>query len=138
MKQVDVVGAVIVNKQGNILCALRSENMTLGGMWEFPGGKIESGETHQETLVREIHEELSCVINVGDFVAECLHEYPTVKVHLYTYYATIASGTPSPQEHDKFEWLPVDRLNELNWAPADIPTVEKIVSDHSRKSQPNG
>lgn len=131
MKQVEVVGAVIVNDEGNILCALRSENMSLGGMWEFPGGKIEPGETHQETLIREIREELGCEISVEEFVAECLHEYPTVRVHLYTYYATVSSGAPSPQEHEKLEWIPVERLRDLNWAPADLPTVEKVIHDFS-------
>lgn len=129
MKEIHVVGAVIVNQEGHILCALRSNQMELSGMWEFPGGKTEVGETHNQTLIREIREELGCEIIVGEFVTDCIYEYPTVRVHLYTYYASLASGWPSPQEHEKLEWVPVERLNELNWAPADIPTVHKIQRD---------
>jgi 8-oxo-dGTP diphosphatase len=127
IKQVEVVGAVIINPQNEILCALRAQNMTLGGMWEFPGGKIEPGETHQEALVREIREELGCDITVGMFVAECVHEYPNVVVHLITYYAFISSGAPSAREHERLEWLPVEEISGLNWAPADIPTVHQLI-----------
>lgn len=77
----------MVNEQQEILCALRSEQMSLGGLWEFPGGKIEAGETAQQALIREIHEELGCTIEVGDFVATCTHEYPNVCVQLDTYFA---------------------------------------------------
>lgn len=129
MKQVEVVGAVIMNQQQEILCALRAENMSLAGLWEFPGGKVEVGETHQETLIREIREELGCEITVGAFVTECLHEYPNVIVHLHTYYALISDGTPIPQEHECLEWIPKNGLRELYWAPADIPTVDKLAQD---------
>lgn len=129
MKTVEVVGAVIVNERDEILCALRSQAMSLSGMWEFPGGKIEAGETHQETLVREITEELGCSIQVDDFVAECLYEYPNVVVHLFTYYAHIREGVPSPREHARLEWVPLDKIEVLHWAPADLPTVAKLLDD---------
>jgi 8-oxo-dGTP diphosphatase len=131
MKQIEVVGAVIVNSERQILCALRSAHRSLGGMWEFPGGKIEPGETHQQALVREIQEELGCQITVGQFITECLHGYSTVCVHLYTYYATISSGSPSPREHEKLEWNRVMRLGTLHWAPADLPTVQMVIQDLS-------
>lgn len=132
MKRVEVVGAVISNDKNEILCALRSQGMSLSGMWEFPGGKIEPGETQQQTLVREIQEELNCTITVGDFVTDYYHEYPNIGVHLHTYYAELASGKPSPQEHERLEWVPVEKLIELNWAPADIPTVNKVMKDFKR------
>lgn len=126
MKKVDVVGAVIFNEKSEVLCALRSQNMSLPGLWEFPGGKIEPGETPQECLVREIQEELNCTIQVGELVADAAHEYPTVIVRLITYTATITEGTPIPSEHEKLIWLPLTQLHTLEWAPADLPTLDEL------------
>ncbi|MDF2648143.1 MAG: (deoxy)nucleoside triphosphate pyrophosphohydrolase [Paenibacillus sp.] len=126
MKKIDVVGAVIFNTQNEVLCALRSQTMSLPGLWEFPGGKIEPNETPQESLVREIQEELNCSIQVCNLVADATHEYPTIIVRLLTYKAIITEGTPVPNEHEKLVWLPINQLNELEWAPADLPTIEKL------------
>ncbi|WP_166240955.1 (deoxy)nucleoside triphosphate pyrophosphohydrolase [Paenibacillus turpanensis] len=127
MKTIDVVGAVITNEEGQILCALRSEKMSQPGMWEFPGGKIESGETHEQSLVREIREELGCEILVGELLSDDTYEYPAVRVRLITYFAAIGSGTPVPNEHEKLEWVDRADLMRLEWARADIPAVEKLV-----------
>ncbi|NEW09379.1 8-oxo-dGTP diphosphatase MutT [Paenibacillus sp. SYP-B3998] len=126
MKKVDVVGAVIFNEKNEVLCALRSQNMSLAGYWEFPGGKIENNETPEQSLAREIKEELNCTVQVGELVADATHEYPTVIVRLITYKAKIIEGSPTPNEHEKLLWLPLDRLNELEWAPADLPTLEVL------------
>lgn len=127
MKKVDVVGAVITNEEGKILCALRSQQMSLPGMWEFPGGKIEQGETPQETLVREIQEELECKIEVGEFISDDTYEYPAVTVRLITYFATVISGVPVPKEHEKLEWMDRKDMLKLEWAPADLPTIGKLI-----------
>lgn len=71
-KQVTVVGAVIYRKNGDILCAKRSEQMSLPNLWEFPGGKVEKGEKAEEALIREIQEELGCTIRVEDFITEII------------------------------------------------------------------
>ncbi|MDF2629875.1 MAG: mismatch repair protein MutT, partial [Symbiobacteriaceae bacterium] len=105
MKQVDVVGAVIRNGAGEILCALRAPGMSMAGLWEFPGGKIEPHETPAETLVREIREELGCQIQVGELVADVTHQYSTVEVHLRTYEATVVNGEPTAREHAELRWL---------------------------------
>lgn len=126
MRKIDVVGAVIKNSEDDILCALRSKNMTLPGVWEFPGGKMEPGETPVDTIVREIKEELGCEIEVGDFISDDVYEYSNVIVRLITYYATIISGTPLAKEHEKIEWIKKENLHDLVWAPADIPTVDKL------------
>lgn len=128
MKRVEVVGAVLVNENDEILCALRSQTMSLPGLWEFPGGKIEAGESPENALKREIKEELGVEITVGEQIADVTHEYSTVIVRLLTYYAKIIdSSQPLAAEHEKLEWLGRHKLGELEWAPADIPTVEKIV-----------
>lgn len=131
MKQVDVVGAVIINDHDEILGALRSKEMTLPGYWEFPGGKIEPGEDHQAALVREIKEELLCDIEVGEFIADIVHEYPNVKVRLITYKAKIISGDPVAAEHEKLDWIAPKDIRNLQWAPADIPTIEILCSEMS-------
>lgn len=136
MKRVEVVGAVILNDFNQVLCALRSKDMSLSGMWEFPGGKVETGESHQQTLTREIREELSCEVSAGDFITECLYEYPSITVHLHTYYARLKAGTPIPQEHARLEWVRYTDLEELNWAPADLPTVKKVIADFSKPQEP--
>jgi 8-oxo-dGTP diphosphatase len=126
MKQVDVVGAVIRNDAGEVLCALRAPNMSMAGLWEFPGGKIEPHEAPAESLRREIREELGCEISVGDLVADVTHEYPTVIVHLMTYAAAVTQGQPVAREHAELRWVTLADLGRLNWAPADIPTVKRL------------
>jgi 8-oxo-dGTP diphosphatase len=126
MKHVDVVGAVIRNAKGEILCAQRSQQMSMPGLWEFPGGKMEPGEDPQETLHREIREELGCEVRVGALVVDTTYAYPEVEVRLITYLAEVVSGEPAPLEHAKLSWVPLAELNRLNWAPADIPTVERL------------
>jgi 8-oxo-dGTP diphosphatase len=129
MKKIDVVGAVILNEKDEVLCALRSQNMSLPGLWEFPGGKIEANETPETSLIREIKEELNCSIEVGKLVADATHQYPTIIVRLITYMARIIQGTPTASEHEKIIWLPMNSLHTLEWAPADLPTIEALKSN---------
>jgi 8-oxo-dGTP diphosphatase len=126
MKQVDVVGAVIRNDAGEVLCALRAPNMSMAGLWEFPGGKMEPHEAPAESLRREIREELGCEISVGDLVADVTHPYPNVIVHLMTYAATVVGGQPVAKEHAELRWVTPAALSALHWAPADIPTVKRL------------
>ncbi|HFU4564295.1 8-oxo-dGTP diphosphatase MutT [Bacillus cereus] len=123
-KKVSVVGAVIFNERNEVLCALRSPKMSLPNYWEFPGGKINEGEMPQEALVREIKEELGCLITVGEKIEEVDYEYENIIVHLATYKAYIESGIPKALEHEEIKWVQVENLLELKWAPADIPTVD--------------
>ncbi|WP_303968932.1 (deoxy)nucleoside triphosphate pyrophosphohydrolase [Sporosarcina ureae] len=127
-KQVHVVGAVIENAQGELLAALRSPEMTLPNYWEFPGGKIETGETCQEALRREIQEELGCVITVGEAVEDTTYEYEKVIVRLETFMASIVEGKPVAAEHAELRWVVRDQLHMLEWAPADIPAIEKLAN----------
>jgi 8-oxo-dGTP diphosphatase len=129
-KQINVVGAVIV-KDGEILCAQRGGSGSLAGMWEFPGGKVEAGETPQEALLREIDEELLCEVLVGDHVETTAYDYDFGVVTLTTFYCELVSGTPSLTEHAAVRWLSPADLHLLQWAPADIPAVKRIQQGYS-------
>jgi len=132
-KTVHVVGAIIENDKQEILCALRGPEMTLPNYWEFPGGKIEQGESKEEALKREIQEELGCVIEVFDHVEDTTYEYEKVIVRLETFMAKISSGTPELTEHAEIKWISREELPSLNWAPADIPAIEKLTNLISKK-----
>lgn len=124
-KRIYVTGAVLV-REGLILAAKRGEGKSLGGYWEFPGGKIEAGESPEEALSRELHEELLIDAEVGDFITTTEHEYDFGTVVLSTYYCTLIDGSPKLTEHAEIRWINPSQLNELEWAPADVPTVDII------------
>ncbi|UTH13249.1 (deoxy)nucleoside triphosphate pyrophosphohydrolase [Macrococcus equipercicus] len=124
-KYIKVVGAVILNNN-KVLCAQRSESMSLPLLWEFPGGKIEQDESPEEALIRELKEEMNCSIEILEKVTTTVHEYDFATIELTTYYATITSGSIQLSEHAQIKWLNRSDLLSLNWAPADIPAVEII------------
>lgn len=124
-KQINVVGAVIV-RDGLVLCAQRGGSGSLAGLWEFPGGKIEPGESPREALEREIAEELLCTVEVGREVTTTSHEYDFGTVNLTTFYCALFNGIPVLTEHTQVVWLEPERLDTLEWAPADIPAVQIV------------
>lgn len=130
-KQIYVVGAVVV-RDGLVMCTQRGPDGYLPGLWEFPGGKIEQGESKPDALRREIAEELTCTVNVGREVTTTSHSYEFAEVVLTTYYCELASGTPTLTEHVAIVWLPPRELSTITWAPADIPAVAKVQADLTR------
>ncbi|MBB5180266.1 8-oxo-dGTP diphosphatase [Planomicrobium koreense] len=124
-KNIHVVGAVITDGE-KILCAQRGTEKALPKLWEFPGGKIEENESPQEALRREIKEEIHCEIEIGKQVEHTVYEYDFGIVHLTTFYCKLLEGTPVLTEHMAIEWLKPNELEQVEWAPADIPAIEKI------------
>lgn len=124
-KNIHVVGAIIIDNN-KILCAQRGPDKSLPLKWEFPGGKIEEGESAQEALKREISEEMNCQIEIGVQVDHTVYEYDFGIVHLTTFSCKLIEGKPELTEHVAIKWLPANELSSLDWAPADIPAVEKL------------
>ena len=124
-KHIHVVGAVII-EHDQILCARRGPSKSMPLKWEFPGGKIEVGETPQEALRREIEEEMHCRVEIGDQVEHTVYEYDFAIVHLTTFYCKLIEGRPVLTEHVAMKWLAPDQLTSLDWAPADLPAVETL------------
>ncbi|EKB55582.1 (deoxy)nucleoside triphosphate pyrophosphohydrolase [Falseniella ignava] len=131
VKQIKVVGAAIVDpKTGHILIGQRGPTQSLAGMWEFPGGKIEPGETEPEALMREIQEELNLSIEVNEAIDTASYQYDFGQVTMTVYYATLRGGELKRLEHAEIRWVSVEELADFNWAPVDIPIVNTIIKKH--------
>lgn len=124
-KLIRVVGAAIV-KDGKVLCAQRGVGKSLAGYWEFPGGKIEAGETPRQALRREIEEELLCEIDVDKEICTSDHLYDFGRVELTTFLCHLIEGMPVLTEHERIEWMNPADMPQLNWAPVDHDAVELI------------
>ena len=130
MKEVHVAAAVIMREE-KILCVQRSENKLeyISKKWEFPGGKVESGEELENTIKREILEELKVSIYVREFLVQVNHDYPDFKLKMDTFICEIENGEPTLTEHIDLKWLSTSELSTLDWAAADVPIVEKLLSN---------
>lgn len=123
MKTVNVVAAIIINNN-KVFATQRGYGEFKDG-WEFPGGKIESGETPQEALVREIKEELDTEIEIKDFLKTVEYDYPKFHLSMDCFYCRIKSGELVLKEHEAAKWLTVETLDSVEWLPAD----EGLISD---------
>ncbi len=120
-----LVTCAIIEQDGKVLCAQRSEAMSLPLKWEFPGGKAEIGETPGEGLLREIKEELSVDLELLEQLPDNTHEYSPEKIiRLIPYRCRILNGNIDLSEHAQIVWLTSDELEKLDWAEADIPIVK--------------
>ena len=111
-----------------MLAARRGESMAMPLKWEFPGGKIKSGETPEDCLRREIAEELNVSIAVHQSLAPVTHAYPAFTITLYPFICSIAAGDIKPRGHAAVAWLPRNQLFTLDWAEADLPVVLNAAS----------
>lgn len=129
MKTIRVVAAIIraENEEGqSIIFATQRGYGELKGGWEFPGGKIEEGESPQEALVREIKEELETEIAVGELVDTIEYDYPTFHLSMDCFWAEIVSGKLVLKEHEAAKWLTKDELDSVEWLPADVRLIDKV------------
>jgi 8-oxo-dGTP diphosphatase len=121
--QVHVVGAALV-RDGRVLASRRTGPARLAGMWEFPGGKVEAGETDEQALGRELREELGVEAAVGDRVGPELSLGPDAVMRVYL--ATLVDGEPQLTDHDAHPWLSADELYDVPWIPADAPVLTAL------------
>lgn len=124
------VVAAIIERDGKFLGCRRAAGKSLAGMWEFPGGKVEPGESDAEALVREIEEELSVPVSVHDFVAESIRDVGRMSIHLLGYRCTLQGPAPSAStDHDLLLWFTRDEIIQENWAPADSPLLSALTQN---------
>ncbi|MEN9914127.1 MAG: hypothetical protein RL528_872 [Bacteroidota bacterium] len=128
-KKVEVVAAVIMHNQ-KILCVQRSENKYayISKKFEFPGGKMEEGETKKQTIIREIKEELNMDIIPIKELNTVEHEYPDFNLKMYSFISECLSSEVFLSEHIDYKWLSVSELETLDWAAADLPIVEQLIN----------
>lgn len=124
MKEIKVVAAII-QKENKILATKRGYGEFIN-MWEFPGGKIEPGETKEEALIREIKEELNIEINVDKFAIDIEYQYPNFYLFMSCFMCSIKEGSIELLEHNDGKWITKEELNTLNWLPADIDAVNYL------------
>ena len=127
----DVVAALIWDEDRFLACQ-RPANKARALLWEFVGGKVETGESREEALVRECREELGITVKPLDIFMEVTHEYPDLTVHLILYNAKIAEGTIQLLEHNDARWITPDEIPEYAFCPADKEILERIM-DFNRK-----
>lgn len=130
MKRIEVVAGVVFCKD-QILCVQRPKNKLhyISEKFEFPGGKIEAGETKEEALHRELLEELNLSIKINSLFLTIVHQYPDFELTMHSFICEVESKELTLNEHIAQKWLNINELTTLDWAAADIPIVNKLVSD---------
>ena len=124
MKHIEVVAGII--KDGDKIFATQRGYGEFKDGWEFPGGKMEPGETPQQALARELKEELAIDVNVGDFLCTVDYDYPTFHLTMHCFYCSVIGGELTLLEHEAAKWLKTTELHPVNWLPADIEVVAAL------------
>jgi len=123
---IEVAAAIIENEQGQILIARRKKGKAQEGLWEFPGGKLEPGESAEACLIRELKEEMNILIEPYELFGANEHDYGTVQIRLIAYRARFIQGEIRLVDHDEYRWVERSQLERYEWAPADVRFVEKL------------
>lgn len=128
MKQINTVGGIILNENGEILCTQRdaSKYDYISYKWEFPGGKVEEGETNEQTLKRELQEELNIEVSDLTFFYQVEHDYPDFHLSMPVYVCKLQSKNLTLLVHKNITWLKPEHILELDWAGADVPVAQAI------------
>ena len=125
MKITEVVAALIWQGEQFMICQ-RPAHKARGLLWEFVGGKVESGETKEQALIRECREELAVTVSVGEVFMDVTHEYPDLTVHLTLFNAEIADGEPQMLEHNDIRWITSREIPDYDFCPADVEILSEI------------
>ena len=130
MKHIEVVAGIIAYND-KILCMQRDKGKFdyVSFKWEFPGGKIEEGETKEEALKRELREEMEMDVEITNHFLDISHEYPDFTMNMYVFKCKAKSEKFVMNVHHDFKWLPLTEISSLDWAPADKPAVEKLLEE---------
>lgn len=120
------VAAAIIRKDEKILICQRSANKDLGLLWEFPGGKIEPGETGEQAVIRECREELGVTLKINSFFMDVTHEYPDRTVHLSVYNCSLTDGEPVRLEHNDMQWITASECRKFEFCPADVEIICRL------------
>ena len=127
----EVVAALIWKNNKFMICQ-RPAHKARGLLWEFVGGKVESGETKKQALIRECKEELDILLSVGDVFMDVIHEYPDITVHLTLFNATITDGEPQKLEHNDIQWILPSEIPNYEFCPADEEILKKIICERNK------
>jgi (d)CTP diphosphatase len=120
------VTAAIIERDGRYLVAKRNAAGPVPALWEFPGGKVERGETRPDALRRELFEEFGLLTTIGAFVTSSVFDYPHARIHLFAYRASYAGGTPDRRVHEEIRWASLEELRSLPFSPADVPLIDAL------------
>ena len=121
------VACAIIEHKDKVLVTQRPLHKAEGGLWEFPGGKLEAGETAEACIIREIAEELELIIQPHQLLPAADHQYPTKTIRLIPLICRWTGGSLQLKEHQDYQWLPPQDLYTINWCPADVPVVEEYL-----------